>query len=130
MKEPSQRQNQLSHEVIGAAIEVHKIVGSGYLESAYEEALCVELEIRGIPFKRQYAVDLTYKGHKIGQGKLDILIDDQLVIELKAVEDLAPIHEAQVISYLKMTRLPLGLLLNFNVTAMKDGIKRVVLSTS
>lgn len=118
---------KLAHDVIGAAIEVHRQLGPGFLESVYEEALSAELDIRGISFQRQYEVTVRYKDHDIGKGRIDYMIDDQLVVELKAVQALAPVHIAQAISYLKMTELPLALLINFNVPVLKDGIKRVVL---
>jgi GxxExxY protein len=88
----------------------------------------VELNLRGIPFERQKSMGVDYKGHPVGEGRLDLLVDGCLIVELKAVEALAPIHTAQVLSYLKATRLPLGLLINFNVPVLKSGIKRIVLS--
>ena len=118
--------NELTSAVIGAAIEVHQTLGAGYLESVYEEALCIELNRRGIPFDRQYAFALKYKDAQVGQGRLDFLISGQLVVELKAIEKLLPIHTAQVISYLKALDLSLGLILNFNTPVLKQGIKRVV----
>jgi GxxExxY protein len=104
------------------------VLGPGLLESVYEEALCVELADRGIPFVRQPTVDLTYKDRPIGKGRLDLLVGSAVIIELKAVEALADVHAAQVISYLKMTGLHLALLINFNVARLKDGIKRLVVS--
>ncbi len=118
----------LIHTVIGAAIEVHRTLGPGYLESVYEEALCVELALREIPFGRQVDVAVQYKGHPVGSGIMDILVSDVLVVELKAVDTLAPIHTAQILSYLKSTKHPVGLLINFNVVVLREGIKRVVLS--
>ncbi|WP_025321611.1 GxxExxY protein [Deferrisoma camini] len=120
--------NRLTEAVIGAAIEVHRHLGPGYLESVYEEALGIELDLRGIPHQRQVPVSVDYKGRSVGEGRLDLLVGDRLVVELKAVEALAPIHHAQVISYLKATGSPVGLLLNFNVPSMKEGIRRVVLT--
>ena len=119
---------RLAHEVIDAAIEVHRTIGPGFLESVYENALCVELELRDIPFSRQHPIVLTYKDHNIGEGRLDILVDDQLVVELKAVDALQPIHCAQVLSYLKVTGCELGLLINFNVPVLPKGIKRIILN--
>lgn len=116
-----------SNVVIGAAIEVHRHLGPGYLESVYEDALAVELTLRGIPFARQVVFGLDYKGHVVGEGRLDFLVDGCLIVELKAVETLAPVHKAQCISYLKAKRQRLALLINFNVTVLKDGIKRVAL---
>ncbi len=127
-REPTQEVDRLAHAVIGAAIEVHRTLGPGFLESVYEEALCVELELRGIPFARQPIVSVIYKGRAIGEGRIDLLVGGILIVELKAVEELAPIHSAQVISYLKMTSRQLGLLINFNVPVLKDGIKRIILS--
>ena len=123
------RENPLSKEIIGAAIEVHRQLGPGLLESAYEACLAHEFSLRQIPFERQKAVPVIYKGTRLDCGyRLDFLVDGLVVVELKAVFGLAPIHEAQVISYLKLTNLKLGLLLNFNVKLMKRGIKRIVLN--
>ena len=126
--EPDADLDRLAHEVIGAAIEVHRVLGPGYLESVYEEALSVELGLRGVPFVRQAPVAVQYKGRSVGEGKLDLLVGGRLVVELKAAESLLPIHSAQVISYLKATGCRLGLLANFNSAVLKDNIKRVVLS--
>jgi GxxExxY protein len=120
--------NQLTGAVIGAAIEVHRVLGPGFLELVYEEALVAELELRGICFSRQKVVAVNYKGRKVGEGRLDLLVGNTLIVELKAVANLTPLHEAQVLSYLKMTRYPLGLLINFNVPLLKDGIRRIILS--
>jgi GxxExxY protein len=118
---------QYAFAVIGAAIEVHKALGPGYLEAVYEEGLCYELEIRHVPHLRQHPIGVSYKGKLIGEGRIDILVAECLIVELKAVDDLAPIHTAQVISYLKATRLNLGLLLNFKVPILKQGgIKRII----
>jgi len=127
-QEPDAETDRLAHLVIGAAIEVHRQLGPGLLERVYEEALCIEFDLRKIPFTRQSGVDISYKGRPVGQGKLDLLVGDRLIVELKAVEKLAPIHSAQMISYLRMTKRNLGLLINFNVPMVKDGIKRIVLS--
>lgn len=118
--------NRLSHEIIGAAIEVHRVLGPGLLESVYEEALCIELTARGVPHTRQPTVDLSYKGHPVGEGRLDLLVGDTVVVELKAAESLHDAHKAQVISYLKTTGYSLGLLINFNVAVLRDGIKRII----
>ncbi|TAN35802.1 MAG: GxxExxY protein [Verrucomicrobia bacterium] len=128
LQEPDERLDHLAHEVIGAAIEVHRVLGPGYLEQHYEEALCVELKVRQIPFERQKAIGVIYKEQTIGESRLDLLIADALIIELKAVEALAPIHTAQLISYLKMTGKKLGLLINFNVSVLKNGIRRIISS--
>lgn len=126
--EPSEELDGLAHAVIGAAIEVHRHLGPGYLESIYEEALAVELGLRGVPFERQKPFAVSYKGHDIGEGRVDFLVRKELLVELKAVEALASIHKAQVISYLKAMDHHLGLLINFNVPVLKTGIQRVVLS--
>lgn len=126
--EPPPEVDHLARAVIGAAIEVHRVLGPGLLESVYEEALCVELTLRGISFQRQPTIDLAYKGHAVGTGRLDLLVDNALVVELKAVADLSDVHKAQVISYLKTAGYRLGLLINFNVPILRDGIKRLVSS--
>jgi GxxExxY protein len=116
----------LTGEVIGAAIEVHKILGPGLLESTYEECLCRELELRKIPYERQKELPIEYKGLKLDCGyRLDILVANRLIFELKACESLQPIHEAQLLTYLKLTGIKLGLLINFNVPMLKQGIKRI-----
>jgi GxxExxY protein len=124
--EPDQKADELAHAVIGAAIEVHRRLGPGFLESVYEEALCVELEDRQVPFERQKEISVLYKDRQIGQQRIDLLVGESLIVELKAIETLAEIHKAQVISYLKATQLSLGLLINFNVPILKNGIQRIV----
>jgi len=122
-------ENPLSRAIIGAAIEVHKQLGPGLLESAYEECLAHEFSLRQIPFERQKPLPIVYKEVKLDVGyRLDFLVNNLVVVELKTVDKLAPIHEAQIITYLKLTGCKLGLLLNFNVRLMKNGIKRVVLN--
>ena len=119
--------NEISSKIIGAAIEVHKHLGPGLLESAYEECLCHELELREIKFDRQKKLPVEYKGRKLDCGyRLDFLVEDKIVLELKSCENIEPIHKAQLLTYLKLTELNLGLLLNFNVPYMRDGILRVV----
>lgn len=119
--------NPLSSRVIGAAIEVHKTLGPGLLESAYEESLCWELAHQQVLFERQKLLPLNYKGHALDCGyRLDILVDNQIVLELKSVERIEPIHKAQLLTYLKLSGYPMGLLLNFNVPLMRDGIVRLV----
>jgi GxxExxY protein len=118
--------NELTGEIIGAAIEVHKTLGPGLLESAYEECLCRELELRTVPFERQKELPIEYKGVKLDCGyRLDVVVADKLILELKACEKLEPIHEAQLLTYLKLTGIKLGLLINFHVPSLKDGIKRI-----
>jgi GxxExxY protein len=125
--EPGSEINELARRVIGAAIEVHKALGPGYLESIYEAALCTELEYQEITFANQYPINVLYKGRYVGEGRLDLLVENCIVVELKAVDALLPVHTAQVISYLKATRCKLGLLINFNVPVLKRGIKRIAL---
>jgi GxxExxY protein len=126
--EPDEELDRLAREVIGAAIEVHRVLGPGFLESIYEEALCVELKLREIPFQRQVPVPVVYKSVAIGQGRLDLLVDGKSIVEIKTVESLARIHHAQAISYLKATGNVLALLINFNSEILKNGIKRIVRS--
>src|SRR5207237_735479 len=128
IREPSAKADTLAHAVIGAALEVHKLLGPGYIESVYEQVLCVELELLGIPFVRQPVITVGYKGQTVGEGRLDLLVDDTLVVELKATDVLSSVHSAQVLSYLKATGRRLGLLINFNVPILKMGIRRVILS--
>ena len=126
---PPAHLDAIARRVIGAAIEVHRHLGPGFLEAVYEEALAVELTLREIPFRRQRPLSVGYKGHDVGEGRPDFIVEDQLVVEVKAVASLAPIHKAQVISYLKAVDQQLGLLLNFKTYVLKDGgIRRVVLN--
>jgi len=119
--------NNLTGEVIGAAIEVHKTLGPGLLESIYEECLCKELELRSIPYKRQQELPVEYKGFKLNSMyRLDIVVAKELIVELKACDSIQPIHEAQLLTYLKLMGIKVGLLINFNVPVLKDGIKRLV----
>ncbi len=118
--------NDLSGIVIGAAIEVHKVLGPGLLESAYENCLCHELQLRNIVFERQKPLPITYKGVNLDCGyRLDVVVQGILVLEVKACDKIEPIHQAQLLTYLKLSGLSLGLLLNFNVPVMRDGIVRV-----
>ena len=119
---------ELSYRVIGAAMEVHRVLGAGFLESVYGDALAIEFEQCGILFEKEVEVSVNYKGQKVGTGRMDFVIDRTIIIELKAVENLRPVHDAQVISYLKMTGYPLALLINFNVPLLKEGIRRLILS--
>ncbi len=121
-------ENAISKEIIGAAIEVHKILGPGLLESAYQECLARELALRGIKFEREKTLPLEYKGVRLECGfRVDFLVEKLVIVELKAVENVLPIHQAQILTYLKLLKLKLGLLLNFNVPMMKAGIKRLAL---
>jgi GxxExxY protein len=118
----------ITEQVIGAAIEVHRILGPGLLESVYEKCLCRELGLRGIEHKSQVELPVVYKGADLGCNFfMDIVLPGTLVLELKAVEKLLPIHEAQLLTYLKLSGIHLGLLLNFNVPVLKNGIKRLIL---
>jgi GxxExxY protein len=121
------KEDELSKLIIGAAIEVHKKLGPGLLESAYEACLAREFTLRGIPFERQKPLPVEYKGENVECGfRLDFLVGGCVIVEIKAIEKLTPVHEAQILTYLKLTGCKLGLLLNFNVRRMKDGIQRVV----
>ena len=118
--------DSLTGQVIGAAIEVHKALGPGLLESAYEECLRRELVLRKIPFERQKELPIEYKGVNLECGyRLDVVVAEKLILELKSCETLQPIHHAQLLTYLKLTGIKHGLLLNFNVPVLKDGIKRI-----
>ena len=118
--------NQLTKRVIGAAMEVHSLLGPGYLESAYEQALAIELESRHISFERQKSFALCYKGQAIGEGRMDFYVSHMLVVELKSVDSLLPVHVAQVIAYLKATDQKIGLLINFHAESLRKGIRRIV----
>ena len=128
LPEPDQELDRSASAVLAAAIEVHRLLGPGFLESVYERALCVELELRNLPYCRQVPIAVRYQGHQVGESCLDLLIADRLVVELKAVEELAPIHWVQVRSYLKATGCRLGLLINFNVPVLLRGVRRVILT--
>jgi len=122
----TQRLNLITEKVIGASIEVHKGLGPGLLESTYERCLCYELSLAGLKFERQVPLPLVYKEVKLESGYvMDLVVEDSLILELKAVERLMPIHEAQLLSYLKLAKKRIGLLLNFHVPVLKDGIKRI-----
>jgi len=119
--------NEITHEIIGAAIEVHKHLGPGLLESAYEECLFHELQLRNLRVERQKAVPVVYKQTKLECGyRLDLLVEGRVVVELKSVEGLGPIHEAIILTYLRMSGDKLGLLINFNVSVLKDGVRRFI----
>jgi GxxExxY protein len=123
----TQSLDKLSEQVIGACIEVHRALGPGLLESAYEECLCHELSLRSIVFERQVPLPVSYKGVKLECGyRLDLVIGGKLIVELKVVEALLPIHEAQILTYLKLTGKTVGLLINFNVPVLEAGLKRIV----
>lgn len=120
-------ENTISNQVVGAAIEVHRHLGPGLLESAYEECLCHELKLRGLSFDRQKELSVCYKDSRLDCGyRLDVVVEGAVILELKSVKKLEPIHEAQLLTYLKLSDLKLGLLLNFNVPLMRNGIQRIV----
>jgi GxxExxY protein len=126
-EEDQKRINSISEKVIEAAIEVHRVLGPGLLESIYEDCLAIELGKRGSTIKRQLPVPVIYKGELAGQPlRLDLVIEDEVIVEVKAVEKIIPIHQAQLLTYLKLTGFSVGLLLNFNSVLMKDGIRRMV----
>jgi len=119
--------NELSSKIIGAAIEVHKAIGPGLLESTYEECICHELNLRSLSLERQKSLAVQYKGLKLDCGyRLDVVVENSIILELKSCERIEPIHRAQLLTYLKLSGLNLGLILNFNVTVMRDGIVRIV----
>ncbi len=121
-------QDPLTKDIIGAAIEVHRYLEPGLLESAYEQCLCYELSVRDIAFGRQVPVPVIYKGEDIECGfRADLIVKDKVIVELKAVDKLHPINQAQLLTYLRLANMITGLLINFNVSVLKDGIKRVSL---
>lgn len=118
--------NEITEKISGACIEIHKELGPGLLESAYEECLCYELGKAGLQFNRQVSLPVRYKEVHLDCGYvMDIVVEDQIVLELKAIEQVHPIHHAQLLTYLKISKKPLGLIINFNVPVLKDGIKRM-----
>jgi GxxExxY protein len=123
------RENDLlTEKILGFAIEVHRQLGPGLLESAYEECVCYELSQSGIGFRRQVPLPVVYKSIRLDCGyRIDIVVEDQVILELKTVERLMPIHEAQILTYLKLSGLRTGLLLNFNSAVLKDGMRRIML---
>jgi GxxExxY protein len=120
---------ELTEKIIGAAIEVHRALGPGLLESAYEECLCHEFHLRGICFERQRPLPVEYKGVKLDCGyRLDLIVENKVILEIKCVEHILPVHEAQLLTYLKMTGMRVGLILNFNIsTLVRGGVVRKVL---
>jgi GxxExxY protein len=119
--------DKLSNQVIGCAIEVHRILGPGLLEESYKQCLAHELRLQGIQFGVEVPLPVEYKGVKLDCGyRLDLLVEDSLIVELKAVESLLPLHQAQLITYLKLSKIHTGLLINFNVQKLKAGLKRLV----
>jgi GxxExxY protein len=121
-------ENELTRQIIGAAIEVHRLLGPGLLESAYEGCLCHELALRRIHFEKQKPIPLVYKGTRLECGfRLDLLVEGRVVVELKSVDALGPIHEAIILTYLRLSGHSLGLLINFNVPVLKDGVRRFIM---
>ena len=120
--------SELTEQVIGCAIKVHKQLGPGLLESVYEECLCFELAEAGLPFERQIALPIVYRERVLDGGfRADIVVSAVLIIEIKSVEAIHPVHEAQLLTYLRLTRHKIGLLMNFNVLRLKDGLRRFVM---
>jgi GxxExxY protein len=120
-------ENQITERIIGAAIEVHRHLGPGLLESAYEECLCYELSLLGLAFQRQVSLPVAYKGLKLDCGyRMDVVVESAVILELKSIDEFAPIHSAQLLTYLRLTGMKVGLLMNFNVPALKNGLKRLV----
>ena len=118
--------NEITEKIIGAAIEVHKTLGPGLLESAYEGCLCHEFDLKEFQCERQKPLSVEYKGVKLDCGyRLDLVVDNRLIVEVKACDKLLPIHDAQLLTYLRLTNIKVGLLINFNVPVLKDGIKRL-----
>lgn len=118
--------NEITKKIIGCCIEVHKHLGPGLLESIYESALCVEFDLNNIIYQKQLTIPVEYKNHNIGETRLDLLVEEEIIVELKATDNLSQIYNAQLLSYLKMANKKLGLLINFNSAPLKDGIKRII----
>jgi GxxExxY protein len=121
-----QKLNVLTERIIGCAIEVHKTLGPGLLESLYENALCFEFEQNRLRYDRQIEMPAIYKGQALGLYRLDLIVEDEIILELKAVEVVNPVYQAQLLSYLRITGKKLGLLINFKVPFLKDGVKRII----
>jgi GxxExxY protein len=121
-------EHEITEAIIGAAIDVHRELGPGLLESAYEECFCHELHLRGLNFQRQVELPVAYKGLKLDCGyRLDVVVENSVVVELKSIEQISPIHQAQLLTYLRLSGKKVGLLINFNVAVLKNGIVRRVL---
>lgn len=119
--------NRLTERILGGAIEVHRQLGPGLLESLYEAALVIKFDLLGLRYARQLAIPVSYKGHLVGEHRLDLLVENEVIVEIKSVERHDPVFEAQVLSYLKLTDKRVGLLINFNTRLVKDGVKRFVI---
>jgi GxxExxY protein len=126
VEEPDADLEGCARSIVDAALQVHRALGPGFPESVYEQALAMELSLRSVPFRRQVPVGIHYKGTAVGQARLDLLVADRLVVELKVAETFHPVHRVQLLSYLRATGYPLGLLINFNVRLLRDGIARVI----
>lgn len=127
-KEPDSELDALVSQIFAAALEVHRTLGPGFVEQVYEEALCMELDLRSIPYTRQHPIAVHYKGRQVGEGRVDVLVDGRLILELKAVETILPVHRAQLISYMRTAHHHLGILINFKAHLMTEGFKRVIVS--
>jgi GxxExxY protein len=123
----SEEEELVGREVIACALAVHRDLGPGYLESFYRKAMCIEFRARALAFETEKAVDVRYRGELLGTHRIDLVVQGLVIVELKAVEALDPVHRKQVVSYLKATKLRLGLLINFDAELLKQGLKRVVL---
>jgi GxxExxY protein len=119
---------EITDQILNCAIEVHRVLGPGLPEAACETALCIELQLRGISFERQRSFSVHYKGHHISEHRPDLIVANQVIVEVKTIDRFAPIHQAQMLTYLRVASLKIGLILNFNAATMKEGIKRVVLN--
>lgn len=124
--EPTAEADAQAHAVIGAAIQVHRVLGPGLPESVYERALCIELTKQSIPFARRHRFSVVHDDIEVGGGRIDLLVDEPLIVEIKAVESLAPIHHQQLLACLRARRLRLGLLIHFNVQRLRDGVQRII----
>ena len=123
----SVQHDPLTHRIIGCAIEVHRQLGPGLMEATYEEAMCIELRDQGISFVRQAGVPVFYKGHLIGEHRPDLVVQERVVVEVKSVERLIGVHQAQLLAYMRLLKKPVGLLLNFNSEVLRTGIRRLVI---
>lgn len=119
--------DKLTEKIIGCAIEVHRQLGAGLLESLYESALCIELESAGLKYEKQKVIPVLYKGKQIGEHRVDLIVEDRVIVEIKSVERFDPVFEAQILTYMKLTNKKVGLLINFNSRLLKDGINRFIL---
>lgn len=122
-----ERSRSLTSRIIGAAIEVHRVLGPGLLEPMYESALCVELDQRGLHYVRQFRVPAFYKGRRLGDYRIDLIVEDQVVVEVKCVTNVLPLFDAQLLTYMRLTKKRVGLLINFHTPLLKDGVTRKVL---